>query len=185
MAQHCITYHLDRHDRIVYIGDGWQAFADENKAGELTRERVVGRSMYDFISNKESRHLYELIVQRCREQRLTMNIPFRCDAPDKRRFLNLEISPLADGGLAFVSCIKREEPRSPVALLDREADRSDELIVICSWCKQVRLDENRWVPVEEAVAQLGLFNARLLPRLSHGMCETCHQQQMRELRDGD
>jgi hypothetical protein len=73
------------------------------------------------------------------------------------------------------------DSREPVRLLDADCDRNDEFVTICGWCKKVRLEDLSWVEVEEAVQQLRIFDALSLPRLSHGMCEPCHDEQIRAL----
>ena len=182
MEHDCITYHIDQNDHIIYISDEWQPFADRNKAEELTKGCVLNRSIYDFISDKESRHIYELTFSRCRKNNSHIHLPFRCDAPHTRRFMRMDISALEDNAIRITSCIEREEARDPVALLDKEQDRSSEFVTICSWCKKVRLEEQHWVEVEEAVTQMKLFEAISLPQLSHGMCESCHHDQMQALK---
>ena len=50
---------------------------------------------------------------------------------------------------------------------------SDEILVICSFCKRIRVEEAQWVEVEEAVRLLELNEAWPLPQLSHSVCEAC------------
>jgi hypothetical protein len=95
--------------------------------------------------------------------------------------MEMEIFPLNHELIGFRSCILKEEPREPVALLDPVAVRSDELVKICSWCKRVQLDHSEWVEVEEAVARLGLFHANQLPGLTHGMCPSCYEDYVNKL----
>ena len=185
MTKYCITYHIDNDNRIIHISDEWQPFADSNRAKQLTRDKVIGQSIYTFISDRESRHIYEMLFARCREKNNTLHFPFRCDAPDTRRFMQMTISPLADDTIAITSCILREEKRESVALLDIDCDRSDEFVTICGWCKKVRMENDQWVEVEQAIQHLKLFDTLVLPRLSHGMCQPCHEAQMALLREGD
>jgi hypothetical protein len=44
---------------------------------------------------------------------------------------------------------------------------------MCSWCRRVRLDAARWVEVEDAVAELRLFEDVRPPQISHGVCPIC------------
>ena len=84
--------------------------------------------------------------------------------------------PTGDGSVEFRSRIIREEKREAVELLDFEAARTDERIVMCSWCKKVRLESGEWVEVELAVTTLKLFNAPQLPKITHGICERCKSE---------
>lgn len=51
----------------------------------------------------------------------------------------------------------------------------DEVIIICSWCNKIRVDEGDWQEVEELLKSLGLFDLELLPQPSHGMCDDCYE----------
>lgn len=182
MKNDCITYHVNKDDQIIFISDEWQTFADENKAHDLTNSHVGNHSIYDFICNGETRHIYESVFSRCRVAKKTILIHFRCDAPDTRRFMEMTLSPLPDGGISIESCILREEKRATVNLLDRDTVRTNEILTLCSWCKKVRLEDQTWVEVEEAVENLKLFDKTELPRLSHGACDICFKEQLELLR---
>ena len=64
----------------------------------------------------------------------------------------------------------RTERRDPVRLLDKDMPRSSDIIRICSMCKKVSTALNKWVEIEEGLAQLRLFEASEVPRLTHGLC---------------
>ena len=87
----------------------------------------------------------------------------------------MEIVPDEKAGIRFRNWLVHEELRESVRLLEIETARSQEFLIICSWCKRVKLDEDVWVEVEEAVQKLGLFETAVLPQLSHGMCPDCAQ----------
>ena len=87
----------------------------------------------------------------------------------------MEITPLKGNSTEFKSYIIREENRAPVLLLDELTDRTEEFLTICSWCKQVKVNENIWLEVESAIEELGLFDEKALPQLSHGICLPCYE----------
>lgn len=89
--------------------------------------------------------------------------------------MELEISPGPEGQVLFESCIVREETREAVSLFDTSVGRSDEFLVVCSWCKRVNVSED-WLEVESAVTQLGLFQSTRLPQITHGICTDCVEQ---------
>jgi hypothetical protein len=53
---------------------------------------------------------------------------------------------------------------------------SDQVVLICSFCKRIKTAPSLWVEVEAAMASLGLNEAWPLPQLSHGVCEKCFAQ---------
>ena len=60
-----------------------------------------------------------------------------------------------------------------MALLDGKMPRNQHWTTVCSWCQKFILPVGRWVPVEEAVADLGLLAGDAQPRLTHGICPHC------------
>jgi hypothetical protein len=166
-------YVIDAKDRIVSANDDWFAFARENGAAHLDAETVRGRSLWDFLAGIETRELYKVLLRNVRERKPTITVPYRCDSPDMRRKMELIVSKRAGGGVEFNSRILQQEKRDPIQLLASHADRTDELIVMCSWCKKIRNLAGAWVEVEDAVNELCLFESAKLPRISHGMCDPC------------
>ena len=171
--QRLFIYRLNARDEIIFVNDEWYDFARENGAQELDRQSVLQKSLWDFIDNAETRHLFEIILTKVRTEGRPKVIPYRCDTPGLRRFMELEVRLAEDGMVEFRSRIVREERRESVRLMELDVERSDELLCMCSWCKRVSLPEARWVEVEEAVEELRLFEATILPKVSHGICPAC------------
>ncbi len=179
------TYRIDGQDRFVDVDEDWLHFALENGARHLARrEAVLGRPLWDFVTGKETRHLYDLMLSKVRMGH-TLQIPFRCDSPGCRRFMEMRMSPEAQGGVRFTTWIVRLEHRAPVGLLEASEDRSDEFVTICSWCKKVQTAPGVWEEVEEAVRTLDLFASPKLPQLTHGMCPACQAFYLRQLAELD
>jgi len=86
-----------------------------------------------------------------------------------------EVSRSKDENLDLEGRLIRSEKREPVPLFDLQVQRSDEIMVVCSWCKKMKA-KDQWVEVETGVERLGLFNHSLLPQISHGLCESCAEQ---------
>jgi hypothetical protein len=166
-------YRVDADTRFTLIDDAWLDFARQNDAGHLTPATVLQRPLWDFISDIETRHLYEILLEQVQMQQAPLSIPFRCDSPTCRRFMKMTITPARAGGFEFCTRIVHQERREPVRLLEVAAQRSDVFLRICSWCKRVALSPDGWVEVEEAVRALNLFGDQRLPQLTHGMCPDC------------
>lgn len=183
-ANDTYTYVIDEEDRIVHVSDNWLAFAEENQAGASCHpDRILNQSIWNFVDGVEATHLYETMIKRIRQKHGAISFPFRCDSPDKRRYLELTMVPLNTARIEFTSRIIREEPRDVVELLAPDAARSDEILTICSMCKKVKLEppDDRWVEVEAAVEKLRLFEKDVLPQLSHGLCRDCFAAGMAEI----
>lgn len=175
MSQHrtFTVFHVDSLDRISSVDAAWLSFARENQAAELSESAVVGRPLWSYIQGLEIRHLYELLFREARAKLREIEIPFRCDSSNKRRFMRLRIEPLEAGELSIVSLLVREEERPHIALLEAQATRGDSFVTICSWCKRVLVGNDRWVEVEAAISQLDLLGSEHPPQLTHGVCSSC------------
>lgn len=167
------VYDVDPQDRIVFVNPRWVEFARENGAEDLTETEVLGHPLERFIANPEVQHLYGLLMDKARVTQAPLQVPFRCDSPGCRRFLEMEMTPLDQGSLRFVNRVVKLEFRDSVPLLDAGEERSEEFLSICSWCKKVKVAESRWLEVEEAVERLDLFAREKLPQLTHGICQEC------------
>jgi len=113
-----------------------------------------------------------------------LSFRFRCDSPTMRRYLRMEILPIADGGLEFHSRIEKEEPQPRVLrILDPQAPRNGESSVrMCAWCKKIADGEN-WFEPHEALERMRLFDAPTMPQITHGMCKECFDRMMQECVD--
>ena len=179
-----VVYQVNSQDEIVYLNETWQVFALANDAADLLPERVLGRPLWDFITDETTRALYREILQLVRSGRATQ-FQFRCDAPAYRRYMEMKVSARPGSKVEFASRVVQEEKRPHQELLNRQAARSEEWLRICGWCKRVEIAGTGWEALEQAVSALHLFGQKKLPRLTHGMCESCYQgmlQQVAELR---
>ena len=182
MTQNCIVYYVDKNNKLIDLDDNWDRFALANNAPQLVREKVIEKPLFDLISDPQSSHLYKLLIERIKHTGDPIAFEFRCDSPDKRRFMHMEMThQKATDGICFISTLERQEPREPVKLLDTADYRSNEILIICSWCKKIKIDEQIWTEVEDGIKLLGLFDAEPLPKLSHGMCPSCRKSIWRKL----
>lgn len=169
----CI-YIVDGRDRIVSVNEKWLPFAEENQAAESCHpSSIIDQSIWKFVDGSETKHLYGIIMKQVRENEVPVSFPFRCDAPNMRRYLNLTISPLKQGALQFTSTVTREEARDTVALLASDTPRSDRWVRMCSMCKKMEVSERRWEEVETAIIEMKLFDKHPLPNITHGLCQEC------------
>ena len=173
------AYELDAAFRIVAVDARWSEFATANDAPELASGQL-GRSVLDFIADSTTAQFYRQLFQRVQDTGSPVTLPFRCDSPTRRRFLNLTIERRDDGGLRLNTTVTKIEPRPPMELLGRRRDSGGDPLRVCGWCKSVDVG-GRWSEVEEAVRSLRLFDRDLLPPVTHGICPPCHAKLNRRL----
>lgn len=175
-------YRIDADDRIIDIGGDWIAFAMNNGADGLDAAQVLGRPIWAFIAGDALQEIYALLFSAARRHHLTLNVPFRCDSADTRRFMDMTIAPRTNGELEITSTVRRSEARSAVKLLQERGTESAGVLLICSWCKRVQIESGAWMEVEAAVRCLGLLEDGPLPALSHGICARCRKAAMASAR---
>jgi hypothetical protein len=169
-----VVYWLDASDRLVRVNEGWETFARENDAPELTLDRVLDQPIWPFIADAATRHLYAQLLPRVRRG-VTARFPLRCDSPTARRRLQMVVSPDGDGVVRFESVVTASEVRPEQRLLRRSLPRGSGLLTLCGWCKRVSLPDG-WAEVEEAVARLALFDVDRPPDITHGICPPCAER---------
>lgn len=173
MAQDSVIYRIDGKDRITSANREWDRFALGNASEHLVSERVGSRSLWDFITDDTTRLLYRDMLKIVRSGR-EVSFPFRCDSAECRRFLEMHARKIDDDSVEFEVRTLAVEERPRQRLLENGGERTDAVLRMCGWCKKMPIGE-RWVEIEEAVAELGLFEASALPLISHGICAECEE----------
>jgi len=177
-----ITYRIDANDVITQVSRNWASFARANEwHTQPGPENVLGHPLWELIEGAEVRHLYHELFEKVRKGCAIGPLPFRCDAPHLRRFMQLCLSPLPDGHIEVQCKLLRSERRQAVRLLDPLAPQSDDLLRICSVCKKIDVSEGQWKEIEDGLVELQLFDTEPLPQLTHSLCPECYQHAMAEL----
>lgn len=172
-GRHRYRYVIDANDFIASVNDSWLAFARENGAGELTREFVVGRSLWEFVQGETTRLLYQQLVRQIRAEGTRMVIPFRCDSPSVQRDMRLEIKQTTDGKVQFDGVLVSVKPRSYLAVLDARVPRTSDSLTMCSCCKSAFVQTMGWLKLEDAVVHSKCFETDSAPRLRYSLCPEC------------
>ncbi|UPT74811.1 MAG: hypothetical protein M0D55_03580 [Elusimicrobiota bacterium] len=180
MAEEPVVYRIDAQDRIVSAGPAWDRFAVANASPHLVSEKIVSRSLWDFITDTTTRLLYRDLLKRARAGN-ALSFPFRCDSSETRRFLEMTANAAGDGSVEFKVRTLAVEKRAPQPLLESGARSAEPALRMCGWCKKMPVGD-AWIEVEQAVATLRLLEAPVLPAVSHGICEDC-ERRMREVID--
>jgi hypothetical protein len=174
-------YRIDGSDIIIALNDEWLAFARSNGAPELERDIVIGRCLWEYVAGQSTQDLYGAIFRKIRRQRMPATIPFRCDSPDRFRFMQLVVAPRAGDELALQGRLIREQARPYCSILDRLVERSSQKLPMCSLCLRVKILGTQWVEAEQAIERLDLFACDAPPGLEYGVCDDC----VRKARGGE
>lgn len=176
-----IVYRVDDRDQIVFVNDEWDRFALANSGAAVTSSFVLHRPLWDFIADIATQELYRQVLRRSREGH-SLRFTFRCDSPDCRRLLEMNVERSESNSVEFRTQTVSLEPRPPVVFPDSASAATEELLRACGWCKKVHVG-GAWVEAEEAIVRLGLFLRQRLTGLTHGICEACYDQMTKSLLD--
>ena len=133
---------------ICHVNDAWLNFAAEN-GWPISSEQIIGSSLLSSIMDAETRHIYDLLINRARDKGQQAQFNYRCDSPDLRRLMEMHIfHNQASDQVEFRSRIISLQKRAPIALIDpSNKNRSEEILKMCGWCKSVWHKKN-WVELE-------------------------------------
>ncbi len=172
------SYRVDEKDCIAFVDHWWLAFARENGAASLTEELVLGRSIWDFICDKPTQLLYNEVHAHVRATNKAILIPFRCDSPTMKRFMELKIRPYPNGQLEYESRLLQVVPQHHVSALDHGCERSQAFLTMCSVCKRSLIEPSGWLDLQNISLKLRTFE-QATPQLRYTICpecsSTCHQ----------
>jgi hypothetical protein len=177
-----VAYRIDSTDCITTVSEGWVSFAMANGGKRLLPPGILGTSLWPWIVDPTTRQVYRSLLTRVRKGADAVRFQFRCDGPDRRRLLQMQITVAASDDVDFQTTILRNQPRAEVGLMDPATLRSDALLTICGWCMRVPVS-GKWLEIEEAVSALGLLEASTMPHLSHGMCPACYNTMLTAIDD--
>lgn len=168
-----VIYRLDQDNRLIFVNEEWHLFATANQADHLDDQAVQGRSIWEFIHDGETRQLHETLLNRVRGRTPLCNLPFRCNSPALRRFMAMDIIPLADNGVEYRCRLLRTEERHPVPLA---LDPGQGGPTPSPYVQLVQ--ENRHRPQllgrdRGRRCQPGPPGPEMVPPISHTMCDAC------------
>lgn len=158
------------------MSSGWDTFALANNGAGATAESVIGRPLWDFISDLTTTEIYRQVLTRIRTGR-GMTYSFRCDSPACRRLLEMRIRLVDDTGAVEFRTVPLDESEralAPSAQADGAAGDEDAegVVRVCGWCNRFDAD-GEWVEVEDALPRLRLLEYPDARMLTHGICDDC------------
>lgn len=168
-------YQLNRRDQIIEVDDGWLRCAKEAGDSDLLPARILRRSLWEFIADPRTRLLQGALLRKVRSTRKPIRLPFRCDSPEMKRWMEMELTSSAGGEVDVTTSVVRTEPRARIACLAPHESRSPaEILNCCGWCNAVRVGDGPWQEVEELLcARPGWPASDDSVELRHQLCPRC------------
>ncbi|MCC6798350.1 MAG: hypothetical protein IT366_24770 [Candidatus Hydrogenedentes bacterium] len=178
-----VRYAIDSNDTIDFVNKDWDAFAFQNSGAEVLGDKVLGRSIWDFMADAQTCEFYRIMLEQVRGGRGPIQFGFRCDADSQRRFLGMNIARSDNYRIEFTVTPIVMQTRRAISLLHPDAERLEQMVTVCSWCKRVRCADARWLEIEEAMPLVQPFRGNKVPRITHGMCADCLATETRLLNE--
>ena len=170
---HEYVYEVDDKDRIVSVDTQWLSFAKNNGAVYLTRNYILGQNLYSFIAGRKLGELYERLLRAARQTGKYMEIPFRCDGPSVRRYMELDIEPTANNYVKLTGRILKRKSRRRVPIFDLPYILNGQWQICCSVCRGLMREDGSWNEAEEVLANPYDEPPDGLPQLSYDVCPAC------------
>ena len=173
MDKHNTIYELDAENRICDVRGGWNdAVKPDNpriRADQRAfKEKVLGERLDSYIHDDMTRMLLKTVINSVRYSKRPKTMPYRCDAPDQKHFMEMLIEPLEGGAIRLTHCYLRSEPLDPPVTIEPAEALSEQVSARCSICN--RIEWNRvWLEPDEASrrSRSGHFKVR------YTVCPVC------------
>jgi hypothetical protein len=143
-----------------------------NDGPALISEKVVGQSLWQFIEDEPTREIYRQVLDRVRSG-AAAEFTLRCDAPDRRRLIEMTVSGRPEAQVEFRTHLLSAKARPWQPLLASSTPRSNARLLACGWCNRVHVETDEWLEVEEATDRLHLDAEPELARVDHVVCPDC------------
>lgn len=168
-----VVYRIDSDDRITALNSGWKRFAEINGAPDLNDERLIGQSLWQYIADDSTVRIYEILLREIRQDCASLTFPFRCDSPEMRRYMEMNLVACGEGSVEFRSRIVRTELRNQKVFCQHASVAAKKLLLRCSFCNRVRFEEN-WSDVVDAAAKI--LDREIPMQVCYAVCETCDSE---------
>ncbi len=168
-----VVYRINAHDILISFNKEWDIFAAENHSPAMHSEKVGHTSIWAYIHDFETKHIHETLLTRVRADRQLWQLPFRCDSPEMRRFMEMDIIHVGQGTVEYRCRTLHTEKRQPLPPSPHAVQPQGPFLRMCSWCKKMDGGHDAWLEIEDAVVALDLLGRDTLPPISHTMCDHC------------
>ena len=171
-----VSLMLDINNQIIAVSDSWDCNAKIGHAkASVYARNILGKNLQDYISSDETVMYIDTALKLTRLTDKIHYKPYRCDSPTHKRFMEMEITPLANGELSINHFLLFEEPFSkPLFLQDvsQQSVRPISYLMRCSLCNDLK------DPVTDEWLMAEKFDAQESAPISviHTVCPSCKEK---------
>jgi hypothetical protein len=165
-----IWYEIDLADRIGAVGGAWNAFALDNNGEALVGASVIGTSIFDHIAGHFTKRFFREFLANGRSSSQSKRT-YRCDAPDRKRLMEMRAETTCDSRLRVSHTITEELPIERAVFVTEVGRSGLADHVRCSLCNRLRFrGSNAWREPDAAVPDGGSV------RVIHTVCPDCRAE---------
>lgn len=159
---------------IVYLNDYLPELTAVKFKCHLIGGKRVHQSLWDSFDDITTEFIYRMILVRVRSG-VSVRFNFSCGDADYSRLFEAHICLQNNGEVVFEARNLSENSGSPPNELEKISTRTNEKLLVCSWCERLRITDDDWQSVDEGINTLRLFESQNLPKISHGICSKCYR----------
>lgn len=130
-------YRLDARDRIVEVGGDWDRFAIDNGAEELVSGVILGMPLRTFIAGDVTRMFVEALLARVRLTGRPAIIPYRCDSPGVKRFMEMSLESIGAELISEHRFLSEQVMFSPLSCVAAREPGARDVLKRCSMCSRL------------------------------------------------
>lgn len=140
---------------------------------------VIGRNYFEFSYDKILIKMLKNIFNEARKRGEIFSTFYRCDNDDYVRYFKLNVIPLKNGLLRLEHILTKKIKRIKSL---KVLDKSSKIYKMCAWCNKI-LHNNKYIEMEYAINEIGLFIDEGIPHFTHGICSDCKQKLENEIKN--
>lgn len=174
--QTSIQYELDEHNIITDVSAAWDQFALENDGYHVMEKHVKGQSLFSFVKGESTKMMIDLLLNKARLLKKTVTHKYRCDSPDCKRYMEMDIVPVYEGKLVLRHRTLRTEKLNNKIAFEfnpQKAHEHKKPMIRCSVCNRIYI-KDQWLEPDQAMAKKWLPVAASLPVI-YGICNECRE----------
>ena len=174
-------YKFDAANRVLTVSDNWDYIAAHNEAPDLTQNRVLGLELNTLLYDDSTRALYDAIFRKVRADQRELAFEYQCDTPSERRRWLMRVSADSSATVCLSNSLLQSTPRTPVELLQSQSSKTDDFVIMCSWCMRLKTGIDALQEIESGIEALELFKRPVNPRVSYSICSGCMKEVLSKL----
>lgn len=156
---------------VIDVNQAWDYFALQNNCPESTRIGVLEKSILDAVSGKVTKQYWRDLLARAWLSTQPLKIDYRCDSPDTKRWMQMELCRLEDGNMRISHIQLASEKRTPAIHFKLASQRSSSTHIRCSICNRLK-ENDHWHEAETLIKTGNNAGSVYLPVI-YGVCTDC------------